>query len=143
MRGSTFDIQMICTSKVYQNGHAIIIKHYIARLDITMCDSSCVHVSKDLAKAKSYDSDLVFAQILLFYSLLKSLFVERSDESPLLHYVVKIFDRSQEEFLVLLQILVVMIHSSVKCMNNIYLSIDEVFVNGLNLDGGQVMTCID
>jgi hypothetical protein len=102
-----------------------------------------VHVSKDLAKAKSYDSDLVFAQILLFYSLLKSLFVEGSDESPLLHYVVKIFDRSQEEFLVLLQILVVMIHSSVKFMNNIYLSIDEVFVNGLNLDGGQVMTCID
>ena len=59
-----------------------------------MCDSSCVHVSKDLAKAKSYDSDLVFAQILPLYSLLKSLFVERSDESPLLHYVVKIFDRS-------------------------------------------------
>ena len=108
-----------------------------------MCDSSCVHVSKDLAKAKSYDSDLVFAQILPLYSLLKSLFVERSDESPLLHYVVKIFDRPQEEFLVLLQMLVVKIHLSMKFMNNIYLSIDEVVVNALNLDGGQVMIFID
>ena len=134
---------MICTSKVYQNGHAIIIKHYIARLDITMCDSSCVHVIKDLTKAKCYDSDLVFTQILLFYSLLKSLFVERSDESPLLHYVVKKFDRFQEEFLVLLQMLEVTIHFSVKFENNIYLSIDEIVVNRLNLDGGQVMTCID